>query len=143
MVTEQALVLYSRLNIVVHNLTVSHCVLAMIIFNAIILMVPNTILTYGSNFIQTTVWVHGYTIMERIELNGFCLQEFIISGLYISKTVEILRLSPPSSHGCNQNRKIMYQLLAINALIIIMDVIWLTCEYLNYFVIQTTLKSAV
>ncbi|KAJ5620616.1 hypothetical protein N7510_004600 [Penicillium lagena] len=143
MVTGQALVLFSRLNIVVQDMTISHRVLTMIIINAIILHVPTTVLTYGSNFVQTPVWVHGYTIMERIELTGFCLQEFIISGLYISKTVKILRMSPPSLDGHNQNRKIMYQLLAINALIIIMDVILLTFEYLNYFVIQTTLKSAV
>jgi hypothetical protein len=143
MVTGQALVLFSRLNIVVQDLTVSHRVLAMIIVNAIVLHVPTTVLTYGSNFIQTSVWVHGYTIMERIELTGFCLQEFIISGLYISKTISILRVSPPSIHGHNPNRKVMYQLLAINALIIVMDIILLVFEYLNYFVIQTTLKSAV
>lgn len=143
MVTGQALVLFSRLNIVVQDLTVSHRVLAMIIINAIILHVPTTVLTYGSNFVRTSVWVHGYTIMERIELTGFCLQEFIISGLYISKTISILRISPPSIHGHNPNRKVMYQLLAINALIIVMDIILLVFEYLNYFVIQTTLKSAV
>ncbi|KAJ5221615.1 uncharacterized protein N7469_010502 [Penicillium citrinum] len=143
MVTGQALVLFSRLNIVVQDLTISHRVLAMIIVNAIILHVPTTILTYGSNFVRTSVWVHGYTIMERIELTGFSLQEFIISGLYIFKTVNILRISPPSVHGHNPNRKIMYQLLAINALIIVMDIVLLVFEYLNYFVIQTTLKSAV
>ncbi|KAJ5089619.1 hypothetical protein N7532_008303 [Penicillium argentinense] len=143
MVTGQALVLFSRLNIVVQDLTISHRILAMIIINAIILHVPTTVLTYGSNFVRTSVWVHGYTIMERIELTGFCLQEFIISGLYISKTISILRISPPSIHGHNRNRKVMYQLLAINALIIVMDIILLVFEYLNYFVIQTTLKSAV
>lgn len=143
MVTGQALVLFSRLNIVVQDLTVSHRVLAMIIINAIVLHVPTTVLTYGTNFIRTSVWVHAYTIMERIELTGFCLQEFIISGLYISKTISILRVSPPSIHGHNPNRKVMYQLLAINALIIVMDIILLVFEYLNYFVIQTTLKSAV
>ncbi|KAF9890440.1 hypothetical protein FE257_005845 [Aspergillus nanangensis] len=140
MVTGQALVLFSRLNIVIQDSTVTSRVLAMIIVNAIILHVPTTVLTYGSNFVQSSVWVHGYTIMERIELTGFCLQEFIISGLYIAKTIKIIRLSPLSN---KPNRKIMYQLLAINALIIIMDIILLVFEYLNYFVIQTTLKSMV
>lgn len=37
----------------------------------------------------------------------------------------------------------MYQLLATNALIIMMDIVLLVFEYLNYFVIQTTLKSMV
>lgn len=143
MVTGQALVLFSRLNIVVQDLTVSHRVLAMIIINAIVLHIPTTVLTYGSNFIRTSTWAHAYTIMERIELTGFCLQEFIISGLYITKTIKILRLSFPRSHGHHTNRKIMYQLLATNALIIMMDIVLLVFEYLNYFVIQTTLKSMV
>ncbi|KAF4764780.1 hypothetical protein N7455_003942 [Penicillium solitum] len=143
MVTGQALVLFSRLNIVVQDLAISHRVLAMIIMDAFALHVPTTVLTYGSNFICTPAWVHGYMVMERIELTGFCLQEFIISGLYISNTIKILRMSPPDSHRHNMNRKIMYQLLAINALIIMMDIILLVFEYLNYFVIQTTLKSMV
>lgn len=41
MVTGQALVLFSRLNIVVQDLTVSHRVLAMIIINAIVLHIPS------------------------------------------------------------------------------------------------------
>ncbi|KAJ5792635.1 uncharacterized protein N7503_008613 [Penicillium pulvis] len=143
MVTGQAFVLFSRLNIVVQDLTISHRIRAMIIIDAIVLHVPTTVLTYGSNFVQTPVWAQAYSIMERIELTGFSLQEFIISGLYIYKTVQILRISPPSVSGHNPNRKIMYQLLAINALIIVMDVVLLVFEYLGSFVIQTTLKSAV
>ncbi|KAJ5539629.1 hypothetical protein N7513_007961 [Penicillium frequentans] len=143
MVTGQAFVLFSRLNIVVQDLTISHRIRAMIIIDAIVLHVPTTVLTYGSNFVQTPVWAQAYSIMERIELTGFSLQEFIISGLYIYKTVQILRISPPSASGHNPNRKIMYQLLAINALIIVMDVVLLVFEYLGSFVIQTTLKSAV
>ncbi|KAJ5645124.1 hypothetical protein N7507_011135 [Penicillium longicatenatum] len=146
MVTGQAFVLFSRLNIVVQDLTISHRVRAMIIIDAIVLHVPTTVLTYGTNFIQTPVWAQAYSIMERIELTGFSLQEFIISGLYIYKAVQILRMSPPSTSGHNPNRKIMYQLLAINALIIVMDVILLVLEYLGSkysFVIQTTLKSMV
>ncbi|KAJ5638635.1 hypothetical protein N7528_001025 [Penicillium herquei] len=143
MVTGQALVLFSRLNIVVQDLTISHRVLAMIIVDAIVLHVPTTVLTYGSNFVRTSVWVSAYKVMERIELTGFSLQEFIISGLYIYKAVKILRMSPASTQGHNPNRKIMYQLLAINALIIVMDVILLVLQYMNYFVIQTTLKSTV
>ncbi|KAJ5924578.1 hypothetical protein N7466_008765 [Penicillium verhagenii] len=143
MVTGQALVLFSRLNIVVQDLTISHRVRAMIIIDAIVLHIPTTVLTYGSNFAKPAVWVQAYKIMERIELTGFSLQEFIISGLYIYKAIQILRMSPPSTTGHNPNRKIMYQLLAINALIIVMDVILLVLQYMNFFVVQTTLKSAV
>jgi hypothetical protein len=81
--------------------------------------------------------------MERIELTGFCLQEFILSGLYIHETIKILRIRPPTGQGSHPDRKIMHQLLAINFLIIMLDIILLTLEYLNYFVIQTTLKPLV
>ncbi|OJJ43176.1 hypothetical protein ASPZODRAFT_136735 [Penicilliopsis zonata CBS 506.65] len=148
MVTGQALVLFSRLNLVVQNPDIRRGVLAMIIVDAIALHIPTTILTYGSNFIATPVWVRAYTIMERIELTGFCLQEFIISGLYIHETIKILRLQPPneetpSQHPGHSNRKIMYQLLGINLLIIVLDIVLIIVEYLNFFVIQTTLKSLV
>lgn len=143
MVTGQALVLFSRLNLVVQDVAVNRRVLAMIITDAIVLHIPTTVFTYGSNFIRTALWVRGYKVMERIELTGFCLQEFIISGLYILKTIRILRNLFPSGHSPNPKRKIMYQLLSINSLIILLDTLLLVFEYLNYFVIQTTLKSIV
>ncbi|EAU30323.1 conserved hypothetical protein [Aspergillus terreus NIH2624] len=143
-----ALVLLSRLNLVIQNPRVHRRVLAMIIVDAILLHIPTTVLTYGSNFAPSgrARWVSAYTVMERIQLTGFCLQEFVLSGLYILETVKILRVSPPSSAGgrhAHINRKIMYQLLGINLLIIALDVILLVVEYLNFFVIQTTLKSLV
>jgi hypothetical protein len=143
MVTGQALVLFSRLNIVVQNPVVRYRVLVMIIVDGILLHIPTTVLTYGSNFVGAAVWVRGYKIMERIELTGFCLQEFIISGIYILETIKTLRIRPPTNHSSRPDRKVMHQLLSINFMIIMLDVILLTLEYLNYFVIQTTLKSLV
>ncbi|KAL4893306.1 hypothetical protein BDV59DRAFT_193160 [Aspergillus ambiguus] len=146
MVTGQALVLLSRLNLVIQNTKVHRRVLAMIIVDAVLLHIPTTVLTYGSNFLPSPNWVAAYTVMERVQLTGFCLQEFILSGLYILETVKILRVEPPTAtpgRPSHINRNIMYQLLGINLLIIALDVILLVVEYLNYFVIQTTLKSLV
>lgn len=143
MVTGQAVVLYSRLNLVVQNTQVLRRVLAMIIVNAIMLHIPTTVLTYGSNFSTAAVFLRGYAIMERIELTGFCLQEFIISGLYIRETVKLLKMDSQTSDSPKLSLKIMYQLIGINCLIILLDTILLVVEYLNYFVIQTTLKCLV
>ncbi|KAJ5787679.1 hypothetical protein N7457_002669 [Penicillium paradoxum] len=143
MVTGQALVLFSRLNLVVQNRNVQRFVLGMIICDAIALHIPTTVLTYGSNFIGSSMWVHAYTIMERIELTGFCLQETIISGLYIFHSVKILRLLPPMGNNTDPGRAILYQTLAINFLIILLDVSLMTMGFLDYFVIQTTFKSFV
>jgi hypothetical protein len=143
MVTGQAIVLYSRLNLVVHNPKVLHRVLVMIVFNAICLHVPTTVLTYGSNFSTKPAYINGYAIMERIQLIGFCLQEFIISGLYILETAKMFRLDTVTWDHPQRTTNIMYQLVGINLLIIMLDIVLLTVEFLNLFVIQTTLKTLV
>ncbi|KAJ5160444.1 uncharacterized protein N7482_007448 [Penicillium canariense] len=143
MVTGQAIVLYSRLNLLVHDPKILRRVLIMIITNAIILHVPTTIATYGSNFDGNNRWNQAYSIMERIQLIGFSLQEFIISGLYAMQTIRNLRVVPPSSRIHRSHRQTMWLVLSINIFIILMDVVLLVMEFLNYFVIQTTLKSLV
>ncbi|CAI7624431.1 unnamed protein product [Penicillium viridicatum] len=116
-------------------------VLAMIVINAIILHLPTTVLTYGANMADDAslgLWTKGYNIMEKIQMTGFCLQEFIISGLYIWETVRMLRLDPDRI-----KRKIQYQLLIINFIIIILDVGLLVAEYLDFYIMETMLKGVV
>jgi hypothetical protein len=139
MVTGQSIVLYSRLHLVLRNPKVLQRVLIMIIIDAIVLHIPTTVLTYGSNLSSYNgKIIRGYDVMEKIQMTGFCLQEFTLSGLYIYETAKMLKLNPDPG-----SRKIMYQLLSLNLLIIFMDVGLLTVEYLNYYIIETTLKGAV
>lgn len=139
MVTGQAIVLYSRLHLVVRDPTILRRVLWMIIFNAIVLHIPTTVLTVGSNFDSSTrAFTKGYDVMEKIQMTGFCIQEFIISGLYIWETIKLLKMAPEKG-----KRKIMYQLLSINLIIILMDLALLAVEYADYYVVETTLKAAV
>ncbi|KAJ5468496.1 hypothetical protein N7475_006248 [Penicillium sp. IBT 31633x] len=141
MVTGQSVVLYSRLHLVVSNQRVLRRVLIMIVVNAVILHFPTTVLTYGTNLARGASldpYKKGYNIMEKIQMTGFCLQEFIISGLYIWETVRMLRLDPDRA-----KRKIQYQLLVINFIIIIMDLGLLVAEYLNFYIMETMLKGAV
>ena len=139
MVTGQSVVLYSRLHLVLHCPQLLHLLLCMIIINAIILHIPTTVLTYGSNLdTNNNGFIQGYNIMEKIQMTGFCLQEFILSGIYIYETVKMLRLN--TEPGC---RRIMYQLLSLNLLIILMDIGLLTVEYLGYYIFETTLKGII
>ncbi|KAJ5615587.1 hypothetical protein N7537_000701 [Penicillium hordei] len=141
MVTGQSVVLYSRLHLVLSNQRVLRRVLTMIVINAIILHLPTTVLTYGTNMADHAslhLWTKGYNIMEKIQMTGFCLQEFIISGLYIWETVRMLRLDPDRT-----KRKIQYQLLTINFIIIILDVGLLVAEYLDFYIMETMLKGVV
>jgi hypothetical protein len=145
MVTGQAIVLYSRLNLLVNDPRVLRRVLIMIITNAIILHVPTTILTYGSNFAKSNnaVWQHAYDIMERIELVGFSVQEMVISYLYVVQVIRNLRIVPPNSRIHKVHRKTLYYVLAINVFLILLDVVLLIMEFTNRYTIQTALKSLV
>ena len=129
MVTGQAFVLYSRLHLVVRKQRTLHYVLALILIDAVALHVPTIIFTYGSNSPNASFWVAKFNVMERIQLVGFCLQEFIISGLYIYSTVRLLGAIYHS-----MTRKVMFQLILINSLCIGMDIILIGLEFTNNFV---------
>ncbi|KAL4957194.1 hypothetical protein BDW69DRAFT_156863 [Aspergillus filifer] len=146
MVTGQALVLYSRLHLVLHDDRILQRILCMIIANVFLLHVPTTVLTYGSNVLgisdddaeERSPWVEGYNIMEKIQMTGFTIQEVIISGLYVWETVKMLQLS-----SNRDNRKIMQELVGINVLIVLMDLMLLGLEYASIYAIQITLKGVV
>ncbi|KAL2866700.1 uncharacterized protein BJX67DRAFT_124178 [Aspergillus lucknowensis] len=139
MVTGQSIVLYSRLHLVLPNPKILRRVLTMIVINAIILHFPTTVLTYGSNLASgRSGYIRGYNVMEKIQMTGFCLQEFVLSALYIWETTRMLRLDPDRG-----KRKIMYQLVAINLIIIAMDIGLLVVEYLDYYIMETMIKGVV
>ncbi|KAJ5085741.1 hypothetical protein N7532_010512 [Penicillium argentinense] len=141
MVTGQSIVLYSRLHLVLANQRILRRVLIMILVDAVCLHLPTTVLTYGSNLAKGDsrhAIINGYNVMEKIQMTGFCLQEFIISGLYIWETVRTIRLDMDRT-----KRKIQYQLIIINLLIIIMDLGLLVAEYRDYYIMETMLKGAV
>ena len=158
----QSVVLWSRLHLVTNSRRVLRWTLWMIIINGILLHSITTVLTFGSNansFSDTTLsrFVRGYSIMEKIQMVGFFVQETILSIVYIKETVRLLRLSEQvqddvrsfddsagMGHLKNTNvRKTMYQLLTINVLIIAMDIALLSVEFANLYLIETTLKGVV
>ncbi|KAJ5096201.1 hypothetical protein NUU61_005557 [Penicillium alfredii] len=136
MVTGQSFVLYSRLHLVLQNLHVLRMVKGMIIMNIFILHLPTTVLTYAANFSQTKASVDGYDVMEKLQLTGFCVQEVIISSLYMWETNRMLQLNPD-----RVSRKTILQLLAVNAACILMDIALMIIEFMNFYIYQTTLKA--
>ncbi|KAJ5207083.1 hypothetical protein N7491_002285 [Penicillium cf. griseofulvum] len=136
MVTGQSFVLYSRLHLVIQNMRVLRMVRTMIIANIFFLHVPTTVLTYAANFSSSTASVDGYDIMEKLQLTGFCVQEVIISGLYMWETNRMLRLNQD-----DVSRKTILQLLAVNVACILMDIALMIIEFRNYYIYQTTLKA--
>ena len=138
MVTGQSVVLYSRLHLVLRNPRVLRRVLTMIIIDAFLLHIPTTVLTYLANYSTSPPSVAGYNTMEKIQLTGFCVQEMIISGLYIWETNRMLKLNPESD-----SRKIIFNLFAVNLACILMDIALIAIEYANFYMYQTTLKAAI
>jgi hypothetical protein len=136
MITGQSFVLYSRLHLVLRDEVVLRRVLIMIIADVFLLHLPTTILTFGSNSENEKPWLKPYAVYEKIQMTGFCIQEFILSTLYIWETIKMLRQSPESD-----SKRTMYQLLSINFLFIAMDIALLACTYAELYIIETTAKA--
>jgi hypothetical protein len=79
--------------------------------------------------------------MEKIQVTAFCIQEFIISALYIWETRKVL--APTESFHKKRVHKVMKHLIWINVLIILMDVSLMATEYAGLYEIQITMKGAV
>ncbi|KAL2868988.1 uncharacterized protein BJX67DRAFT_31297 [Aspergillus lucknowensis] len=140
MVPGQSVVLYSRLHLVVQNRKLLRFVLWLIIIDAVILLIPTTVLTFSTVYVRTLPVVMGYNIMERLQVAWFCAQEILISSIYIWETAKLLRLRPEKN---TRRNRILYELLAINLIIIGMDVALLVLEYRGLWYLQTTIKAAV
>jgi hypothetical protein len=144
MVTGQSIVLYSRLHLVLRDERIFSWILRLIVLNIFILHVPTTILTYGANIVHTgeVAWVNGYSVMEKIQLTGFTIQESILSTLYVIETVKLFRLGADVSVRPD-TRRILFQLIGINFAIIAMDLVLLSLEYADFYAVQITLKGFV
>ena len=138
MTTGQAFVLYSRLHLVIRKQRTLRFVLCMIIFNAFALHGSTIVTNSGANSSNRDYWQHKFDIVERIQLAGFCLQEFIIATMYIVSTVRML-----GSIYHNLTRKVMWQLIVINAICIGLDVILIGLEYSGQYVGEVSVKPAV
>ena len=72
MITGQAVVLWSRLHLLVSGKKgerILKWTRNMIVINALILHIPTTVLTFGSNgTLQTQRFVTGYNIMEKVHV---------------------------------------------------------------------------
>ena len=141
MVTGQSLVLYSRLHLICWNTFWLHMVLAMIIFNAFVLHVPIIILIYGANRSSANSWIHPYGIYEKVQVTMFCLQELIISAIYIKACFSFFD-TEDRLYG-DAVRQMRRHLLMINVVVILLDIPILILEYTGMYNLQTAYKAFV
>lgn len=141
MIGGNSMVLYSRLHLITQNRTLLKCVFWGIIVNCILMYIPTTTLDYGVNLHpESKPYLNGYNIMERIQMTLFSIQEFAISGAYL---VEIYRYLKVVYVSNNRVRGVMYELAAVNVLLIILDVALLSVEYADLYETEVTLKGFV
>ncbi|KAK5164875.1 uncharacterized protein LTR77_009539 [Saxophila tyrrhenica] len=143
MVTGQALVLYSRLHLVVRDTTRIRWVLIMIITNFFILHLPIMILSQVgySPVPNAGRWLDVYNIYEKVQMTGFTIQETIISGLYLYEARNVLR--PGQAFQKRRVNKVLKHLIWVNIFIICLDAALLATEFANLFTIQTVFKAAI
>ncbi|EAQ84193.1 hypothetical protein CHGG_10597 [Chaetomium globosum CBS 148.51] len=145
MVTGQSVVLYSRLHLVLRNERRLRMVLIMIITNAIICHIPITVMVYGANSSNPDPFVAPYSVYERVQVTLFFIQEAIISALYIHETVELMRTR--SGGGMDGGargsaaRWLMTHLIAVNIIVVMLDVTILALEYAGLYDVQTSCKA--
>lgn len=138
MVTGQSFVLYSRLHLVVRSQKILRYLLFLILFNVMALHIPTVVFTYGSNSPNANTWIGKFNVMERIQLAGFCIQETIISAVYVWATVRML-----SSIYHSSTRTVMIQLIFINLCCIGMDIALICLEYTNEYVGEASIKPMI
>ena len=137
--TGQAFVLYSRLHLVLSNRSRLRLLFWMIVLNFFILHLPTTVLTFGSNGnIQVEAFASAYTIMEKIQMTGFCIQEAILSGVYLYESAKFLK-----NDEIRKSRRILHQLIAINIAIVLMDIMLLCLEYAGLYILEIIIKGLV
>ncbi|KAH0535947.1 hypothetical protein FGG08_007158 [Glutinoglossum americanum] len=142
MVTGQALVLYSRLHMVVYNPSVIRGVLFMIIFTVLVCHIPITIIVFLM-FARPGVssYADVYKIYEPLQLTIFSLQEITISGIYIYFALMTLR--PIQSIRGQKARLTFWRLIYVNIFVIALDIILVSIQYAGYDEVQHFYKVAV
>lgn len=136
MITGQSFVLYSRLNLILDQPKILKAVKWMIIFNAVVWHTTITVLDFGTTYTDNQHFAEGFFYLEHVQMTMFCLQEFIISGLYVWRTITFLKFVSKKS-----TRSVIWQLLIINIIIIAMDIVLLFLQYKQWRIYQQSTKA--
>lgn len=139
MVTGQAVVLYSRLHLVVLDISKMRWVLWMTMVNVCILHVPMPVLFLGLNS-GNAHFARPAAIYNWIQLAGFCIQDLAICGIYIYEAIRALKCII-RIRG-RESRKVIIHLLWVNVLVVVLNILLLLTEYKLHY-IQVSFKTVV
>jgi hypothetical protein len=152
MVSGFALVLWSRLGLIIQSEKTKRYLLWMIIFNGFVYHIALTVLTFGvwglkqhpdKNKAAKDEWVKVQAVFERIQILFFCGQEILISSLYIRAAYKYLRswgaLAPESTR--KKIRESMILLLAVQTVVVLIDVALITIDFLGLIKLKGFIHS--
>jgi hypothetical protein len=139
MVTGQPIVLYSRLHLVITDKQRVRWVLWMIVCNFFVLNIPTTFLFFEVN-VGHARFAHAAAIYDRIQLVGFCIQDYIICSIYIHEALRAFRIV--FEMRGRDGRKVILQLIAINLIVVVLNTILIVTEF-KLHLIQVSLKTVV
>lgn len=148
MVTGQSLVLYSRLHLLYIDHRKLRLVLAIIIFNAVILHVTTVVLAVGANTSHPGPFPYLYSIMEKAQVTVFCFQEALLSGMYLWYARTFLkkhahRLQYSEGKDVRAVKRTLRYLVVTNIIILLLDVSVLVLQYLGLYIFQLSTKNFV
>jgi hypothetical protein len=138
LVPGQSMVLYSRLHLISENRRLLRFIFWFIIIDAFLLCGPCIVLNSGQYSHNPKPYTAGYVVMEKIQMIMFTIQEFFISGVYFWEVRKLLKVIFKGS-----TRNLMWQLVAMNILIIILDVSMLVVIGFGFYMIETTMKAMI
>lgn len=127
-----AVVLYSRLHLVVQSRKTLRLILTMIIIDAVIFHTPMIVFLMGLSLHKD--WDSYVTPFEYTQVVGFSIQETIISYIYIQKTARFLK-----SGYSNHLRKVMTMLITVQVLVVLMDITLLVIDCIGMFTLKAVL----
>ncbi|OAL27253.1 hypothetical protein AYO20_09851 [Fonsecaea nubica] len=133
-VTGFSLVLYSRLNLVVHDRRIRRAVLAMIVTDAIVLHTPIIIFDFGISSPHPGIWYTPMKVMERIQVVWFSVQETIISLMYIWCTRNFLK-----DIYSRQTHRVMQLLITAQVVAIVFDIVLITVDCNDMFTLKVVI----
>lgn len=136
MVSGFAVVLYSRLNLIVNSKRILRALLCLIIFNAVVWHPMMSTLSIGQEALgrkhrPTAKWARVFFFAERVQIIMFCGQEILMSMFYVRAAYEFLRTKydPSLQHKV---RKAMFLLLFSQGIVTSLDITIITIDFLGY-----------
>ncbi|KAK1496313.1 hypothetical protein CCUS01_13340 [Colletotrichum cuscutae] len=132
MVSGQSMVLYSRLHLARQEPLVLRSVLLMIIIFGTVTHTPTMVFQFGTTAkpLNLITWFKVLFVWRKVEMTMFCIEESIISGLYIHAAISFFRLKT-SAHG-NPVKDLATPLLVVNGFVIFLDLTLLATRIQHY-----------